>query len=185
MNGRWVTGPGEGLFAALAADHGELPLVAEDLGTITADVEALLATLGLPGMKVLQFAFGGDAGNPYLPHNHLPNSVVYSGTHDNDTTHGWARSLAPAAREHALRYLRCDAAGLAESVLDATLASVSRWAVLPMQDLLGLGDGHRMNVPGTASGNWGWRFAWDDVAEGRAARWRARNELYGRLVTGG
>lgn len=180
VNGRWVQGPGALLFERLAAALGALPLVAEDLGVITDDVVALREGLGLPGMHVLQFAFGGDAGNPYLPHNHRENAVVYTGTHDNDTTLAWAQGLDAGARGHAARYLRCAEDGLAPALADAALASVSRWAMLPMQDVLGLGVGHRMNIPGTVTGNWGWRFDWTQVEEGCAARWRERNALYGR-----
>ena len=170
VNGRWVSGPGEDLFDALGAALGPLPLVAEDLGTITPDVAELLARLGLPGMKVLHFAFGGDAENPYLPHNHEPNAVAYTGTHDNDTTVAWVAALDETARAHACRYLRC--------------APERLWAVLPMQDLLALGEGHRMNVPGTQAGNWCWRFDWDQVPADCAARWLERNRLYGRMAPG-
>ena len=179
-HGRWVEGPGAALFDTLLTALGRLPLVAEDLGIITPDVVELRERLGLPGMKVLQFAFGGDAANPYLPHNHQTNMVVYTGTHDNDTTHAWAATLDPAARDHASRYLHAREPELAESVIDAALASVSRWAMLPLQDVLGLGEGHRMNVPGTTQGNWRWRFERSALDAECASRWRARNELYGR-----
>ena len=180
VNGRWASGPGAALFERLTAEFGALPLVAEDLGLITEDVIALREVLGLPGMKVLQFAFGGDAGNPYLPHNHEPNSVVYTGTHDNDTTLAWANGVDDETRRHAARYLRCAVADVATALASAALASVSRWAMLPMQDVLHLGEGHRMNVPGTVQGNWRWRFRWSQIEPGTVAAWHEDNRLYGR-----
>ncbi len=181
INGRWVKSPGEALFAALARQLGRLPLVAEDLGLITEEVHALRERLGLPGMSILQFAFDGGADNPYLPHNHRPNSVVYTGTHDNDTTLSWFQGLAAPAQLRVVEYLGYAHEPMPWPLNRAALASVARLTVLPMQDLLALGRGHRMNTPGTASGNWGWRFEWEQIAPDLVPRLRRMNELYGRV----
>jgi 4-alpha-glucanotransferase len=191
--GEWVDCPGEALFGALRAALGPLPVIAEDLGTITPDVLALRRSLGFPGMTVLQFAWDGDAMNPYLPHNHARDTVVYTGTHDNDTTHGWWRSLDESAQRRVGDYLGFDP-GLgsdrhddafggepgARALVRAALASVADTAILPMQDILGPGAGGRMNTPGLATGCWEWRFDWADVGPvhaGALADWCRR---YGR-----
>ena len=165
--GRWMPGPGAALFDAIRAALGPLPVIAEDLGVITDDVVALRHRFALPGMRILQFAFGGDAGNAYLPHNHEPDSVVYTGTHDNDTTLGWWAGAAEPVRRHVRRYLgraADDAAGDVHVHLELirlALASVADTAIVPMQDVLGLDGAHRMNVPGTIGPhNWTWRFDW-------------------------
>lgn len=154
--GTWQRGPGLALFAALERHFGSLPLIAEDLGDIDAKVEKLRDTVGLPGMRILQFAFGGPSSHPFLPHNHVPHSVVYTGTHDNDTIVGWWRS-SPQVHDHARRYLGRPIDNVAYEMLRATLGSVADTAIVPMQDLLGLGSEARMNTPGVAAGNWGWR----------------------------
>ncbi len=184
VNGHWVAAPGDRLFATLRARYGELPFVAEDLGVITPEVTALREKYGLPGMRILQFAFDGGSDNPYLPHNHEGNSVVYTGTHDNDTTLGWFRSLGADARRHVLDYLGVeddeDDAGMPWALIRTALASVAVMSVVPMQDVLGLDGRHRMNVPGTEEGNWRWRFEWSQLPPGRA-RWLYRlAALYGR-----
>ncbi|MFN2308612.1 MAG: 4-alpha-glucanotransferase [Gammaproteobacteria bacterium] len=181
IDGRWVEAPGERLFRALQDSLADLPLVAEDLGIITPEVDALRQRFGLPGMKILQFAFGGDAGNPYLPHNHDRLSVVYTGTHDNDTTLGWYAHLAEDARGHLHAYLGHPAEALPWPLIRAALASVAVLAVVPWQDALALGSEHRMNTPGVAEGNWRWRFDWGQVPEGLAARLRGLVTLYGRV----
>jgi 4-alpha-glucanotransferase len=158
--GRWVKGPGRELFDALRSAIGELPVIAEDLGVITPPVEALRDSLGLPGMRVLQFAFGGDdPDNPHLPHNHVPHSVAYTGTHDNDTTVGWYASLRPRERRHVRRYLpdATEARRAAWPMIRETWKSVAALAIAPVQDVLALGSVARMNTPGTAAGNWRWR----------------------------
>ena len=181
VNGRWVPGPGQALFDALAAALGTLPLVAEDLGVITPDVDALRLANGLPGMKVLQFAFAADADDPYLPHNYEANCVVYTGTHDNDTTAGWYAAAPEAERDLVRRYLAKGDDNIAWELVRLAQASVASTAVAPLQDVLGLGSAARMNTPGTAAGNWSWRFAWEDVPYWLAPQLRELAELYGRV----
>jgi len=165
MEGRWVPGPGKALFDALGASLGELPIVAEDLGIITPDVTALREACGFPGMRVLQFAFGGDARNLYLPHHCTPASVIYTGTHDNDTTRGWWHAATPHERHFAASYLATDAVDIHWDMIRAACNSVAHTAVFPMQDVLGLDGTHRMNRPGSPVGNWAWRFQWAMVGE--------------------
>ncbi len=179
VNGRWVPGPGLALFSALRAQIGDLPIIAEDLGIITPEVEHLRDSLGLPGMKVLQFAFT-DPANPYLPHNHVPNSVVYTGTHDNDTSRGWWEHATDGERSLVRRYLDRELAEPSWDLIRVALSSVSALAVLPAQDVLCLGSEHRMNIPGTEHGNWEWRLPADALTPQIAARLRGMNELYGR-----
>ncbi|MFW6348906.1 MAG: 4-alpha-glucanotransferase [Thiohalospira sp.] len=180
LEGHWEPASGHAFLRAVARRFGDVPLVAEDLGVITADVEALRDDFGLPGMKILQFAFGGGADNPYLPHNHRTASVVYTGTHDNDTTTGWFQGLEPAVAEHVREYLGWPGEETPEALVRAALASVARLAIVPMQDLLGLSSEHRMNVPGTVEGNWTWRLERGWIPEGRAAELARLNALYGR-----
>lgn len=162
--GRWRPGPGRALFDAASAALGPLPIVAEDLGFITPDVHALREALGYPGMKVLQYAFGGDATHEYLPHNFEPRTAVYTGTHDTDTIVGWWRAASEPERRFAATYLACGDADLHWAAIRAAYESVAALAMVPMQDLLGLGSEHRMNTPGTLGPpNWGWRFDWDMV----------------------
>jgi 4-alpha-glucanotransferase len=164
LEGRWVAGPGQALFDALARDLGPLPIVAEDLGHITPDVHALREACGFPGMKVLHFAFGGDGRHEYLPHMHEPGCVVYTGTHDNDTTRGWWDAADARERHFAGTYLACEARDVHWAMIRAALNSVSHTAVFPFQDVLGLPGEHRMNTPGTMGApNWTWRFGWDQV----------------------
>jgi len=171
-DGTWVPVPGDELLAVLSAQFPELPLFAEDLGTITPEVTALREKFGLPGMLVLQFGFDGMADNPYLPANHTARSVVYTGTHDNDTTRGWYDSLDESARQ-LVRATIENADDMPDALLRAAYASPAQLAIMPMQDLLGLGAEARMNVPGTATGNWEWRFEWDEVPADFADRFCA------------
>jgi 4-alpha-glucanotransferase len=163
MEGRWVPGPGRALFDALAAALGVLPIVAEDLGIITPDVTALREACGFPGMRVLQFAFGGNARNEYLPHQCTPASVIYTGTHDNDTTRGWWHNATPHERHFVASYLATGADDIHWAMIRAACNSVARTAVFPLQDVLGLDGAHRMNMPGSPVGNWAWRFDWSMV----------------------
>lgn len=181
VSGRWRQAPGDELFRALRTEFGNLPLVAEDLGIITPEVEALRDAHGLPGMKVLHFAFGGQADNPYLPHNHVPNAVVYTGTHDNNTTLGWFQELDERTHAHLFDYLGGGPERMLELLVRTALASVARLAILPMQDVLELGGEDRMNQPGVAEGNWRWRFHWEQVRPPTASHYRHLLELYGRV----
>lgn len=181
VTGCWREAPGDELFQALRAEFGHLPLVAEDLGIITPAVDALREKHGLPGMKVLHFAFGGDAENLYLPHNHTVNSVVYTGTHDNNTTLGWLEELDEKTRSHIFSYLGSSAEQMPEALVRTAFASVAQLAVVPMQDILALGGADRMNQPGVAQGNWRWRFRWDQVRPDLAAHYRYLLTLYGRV----
>ncbi len=176
--GSWRPAEGAALLAHLQETLRPLPLVAEDLGVITPEVAALRDRFALPGMRILQFAFDGSADNPYLPHNHVPNSIVYTGTHDNDTTAGWYSALEPQARRHVDEYF---AGGQQpQALIRAALGSVARLAVVPLQDLIGLGSEARMNTPATTNGNWHWTFDWPQLGDDFVARWRQLNALYGR-----
>lgn len=181
INGRWMKAPGDALFSVLAERFDPLPVVAEDLGTITAEVTALRDKYALPGMRILHFAFGGGADNPYLPHNHTENSVVYTGTHDNDTTLGWWAGSGEALRHHVLEYLGQPSEPMPWPLIRAAYASVARLAVVPLQDVLELDGSHRMNTPGTTEGNWRWRFTWEMVAPDCAPRLYRLAEVYRRL----
>ena len=179
--GQWLPGPGLTLFKALERALGKpLPLVAEDLGVSDAALVELRESVGLPGMAVLQFAFGGEATNPFLPHLHLPHQVVYSGTHDNNTTIGWWQA-SPGVQDHVRRYFGIDGTDVAWDLIRAALASVAHTAIVPMQDVLALGSEARMNVPGVTEGNWNWRLRPDQMAPATAARLRDLAGLYGRL----
>ncbi|PAP74994.1 4-alpha-glucanotransferase [Rubrivirga marina] len=184
VDGRWVDGPRDALFEALADEVGRpLPIVAEDLGLITDEVRELMARFDLPGMAVLQFAFGGDPDNPYLPHHHRRHLVAYTGTHDNDTTAGWWASASPDEREFAGRYLGLDVSTeeVHRAALRSAWASVADLAVAPMQDVLGLGSEARMNTPGEGAGNWGWRMTDAQLAEAPSRWLRSLTATYGRL----
>ena len=180
IDGHWVKGPGESFFEVLKQVFGELPLVAEDLGVITPEVTALRKAFGLPGMKILQFAFDGSPDNPYLPHNHEELSVVYTGTHDNNTTLGWYRELSDEDRRRVRHYLGDSQEPMPALLMRAALASVARLAVIPLQDVLELDGAHRMNVPGVADNNWRWRFDWEQVRDPHKRRLQDWIGLYGR-----
>lgn len=184
IEGQWVKAPGEALFNALLDRFKELPLVAEDLGIITAEVDALREQFAMPGMKILQFAFGGDASNPYLPHQHTQDSVAYTGTHDNNTSLGWYQALDPGSKNHLHEYIGSSNEPMPWLLNRMALQSVAALAVLPMQDLLALDEAHRMNVPGTTEDNWRWRFNWDMLPADCAESLRHLNVLYGRLPEG-
>lgn len=184
VRGRWVPGPGQALFDALEATLGPLAIVAEDLGVITPDVDALRDANAFPGMKVLQFAFAGGPHDPYLPHSYPRNAVVYTGTHDNDTTRGWYRTAPEDERDHVRRYLATSSEDVTWSMIRAANASVAALCIVPLQDALDLGSEARMNVPGRAEGNWSWRFTWEQVPAWLAPELRAIAELYGRLEPG-
>jgi 4-alpha-glucanotransferase len=179
--GRWLPGPGDAFFDALHGVLGpELPIIAEDLGLITEQVRALRRRVGLPGMKVLHFAFDGDPDHEYLPHNYDSDFVVYLGTHDNDTTLGWFTSRDASQRDAILRYLGRDGHDIVWSLMQLAFLSVARTAIVTAQDLLKLGSEARMNTPGTSSGNWQWRYP-EGALHGGIAGWlRTLTETYGR-----
>jgi 4-alpha-glucanotransferase len=157
QHGRWVKGPGDDLFATLHCELGGLPLIAEDLGVITPEVEGLRTRWGLPGMRILQFAFGGAREDRFLPHRYDRNTVVYTGTHDNDTTLGWYRNLTSAEHAYYRRYVVETDAGPAWELIRLVWASVADVAIAPLQDILSLPGEARMNRPGQPRGNWRWR----------------------------
>ena len=193
--GQWVEAPGRELFTAIRKALGELPIIAEDLGVITPDVENLRDEFGFPGMRILQFAFSSDTKNIDLPHNYHQNVVVYSGTHDNDTTVGWFNSVAgegstrtaqqiECERKFCTKYLRAKGEEIEWEFIRAVFASVANTAIVPMQDVLGLGSEARMNLPNSTTGNWLWRFRSADLSEKSSARLRDLTDLYGRLREG-
>jgi 4-alpha-glucanotransferase len=186
VNGRWVPGPGMDLFRALRAELGDdLPLIAEDLGVITPDVELLRDDLELPGMAVLQFGFedleGGFGRSAFLPHNHRQRLAVYTGTHDNNTLRGWWADKSESIQRNAQRYLGSAGDEIEWDFIRAALSSVASISIFPMQDVLGLGSDACMNRPGTAEGNWVWRYRADMASEAIAARLLELSRLYGRL----
>jgi 4-alpha-glucanotransferase len=183
--GVWRPGPGAALFRALERELGGLPLVAEDLGEVGPDVEQLRDSLGLPGMKVLQFAFDGGDDNPFLPAHHVENSVVYTGTHDNDTTHGWWASLDAAQRERVHDVIGPSCGDIAWDLMRTAAASVARTAITPVQDALALGRESRFNTPGRPSGNWTWRLADGQLGAALAERLHTLASTHGRLPARG
>lgn len=181
-NGRWMPGPGSAVFEAIKNALGDVPIVAEDLGVITPEVRALRERLGFPGMKVLQFAFSGEHGeNEYLPHNYPRNCVVYTGTHDNDTTVGWFKKRGPEQRL-ALKYIGSDGKQINWDFIRLALMSVADMAIIPLQDVLGLGSEARMNRPARSRGNWAWRFTWDMLTDDIKNRLRELTTIYGRAL---
>ena len=178
--GQWRTAPGAEMLARARELLPRLELVAEDLGVITPAVNALRRRFGLPGMRVLQFGFDGDAANLHLPHAHSADCVVYTGTHDNDTTAGWYATLDARARDQVRRYLARADHEVLDAMLRAALSSVGVLAVLPMQDILQLGSSARLNRPGTTTGNWAWRLPGAALTPELAARYRDLNQLYDR-----
>ena len=199
VNGRWMRGPGDALFEAARAQLGTLPFIAEDLGSVTPKVRRLRDAHAMPGMRVLQFAFGGAADNEFLPHRYVRRCVAYSGTHDNDTSVGWYEDqgqpdgprkpeVAERERTHALRYLQGPRATVASDgihwlMLRSLFASVANTVIVPMQDLLGLGSEARMNTPGVTDGNWGWRLPRESLTDALAHDLHSLTELYGRMVS--
>jgi len=180
VNGKWVKAPGHELLRAIQAEFSNLCLVAEDLGIITDEVEALRDYFNLPGMRILQFAFDGNAQNPYLPMNYLHNCVAYTGTHDNDTTVGWFNALPDGEKHRVYDYLGWSGLPMPCALMYAALASVANLAVVPMQDVLRLGSADRMNTPGTTVGNWHWRFDWSQLNEDNVGRFAHFIRLLGR-----
>lgn len=180
INGRWEESPGRALFLALRSANGDLPIVAEDLGVITPQVEGLRNEFGFPGMKILQFAFDSGPGNPYLPHNYNTGFVVYTGTHDNATTRGWWESLDSAQRELIGVYLGNPRPEIPWELIRLAMASVARLCITPCQDLLGLDDVARFNRPGRITDNWSWRLGFGHLTADLAHRLFALTERYNR-----
>jgi 4-alpha-glucanotransferase len=180
VNGRWVQGPGRAVFEALADALGGLPIIAEDLGLISADVHALRDELGLPGMRVLQFAYDSDASNDHLPHNCPANCILYTGTHDNDTTRGWYAN-APAKTQHRFRsHTGSDGSSPAWTMIRLAMTSVADLAIVPLQDVLDLGSEGRLNLPGRAAGNWTWRYTEEALTPALAEALKALAVVSGR-----
>jgi 4-alpha-glucanotransferase len=180
IKGEWIPCPGNEFFEVLRSSFGDLPIIAEDLGVITPDVEELRDRFGLPGMKILQFAFDSSEANDYLPHNYLKNCVVYTGTHDNDTVVGWFDSATDDDRKYVADYLNSSDHEINWSFIRLAWASVANTAIVPMQDLLGLGTSARMNLPGTTQNNWQWRARAADFTPELAAKLAHLTLLYGR-----
>ncbi len=181
-SGHWEKGPGYGIFQAFKESMGKISVIAEDLGYLTPSVARLVKKTGYPGMKVLQFAFDSREAGNYLPHNYIKNCVVYTGTHDNDTTAGWYRSLKREDKDLARRYLHLGRGNdQSLSFVRAALASVADTAVIPIQDYLGLGSEARMNTPSVLGGNWVWRMRADACTDALAEKIRKMGELYGRV----
>lgn len=193
VNGKWVEVPGKDLFETLKVSLGELPVLAEDLGTITPDVHDLRDGLGFPGMRVLQFAFGGTSDNTHLPHNYVHNTVVYTGTHDNDTVVGWFKAQAGEGttlnaehieyeRRFCKKYLHSTGKDIHWDFIRAALASVADIAIIALQDLLGLESSARMNLPASEEGNWGWRFKSGALTGKLSSKLKEMTETYGRAA---
>ena len=189
-NGRWVPGPGAALFNAMTAAHGAMPIVAENLGLITPEVEALRTQFAYPGMAILQFAFD-DPASDFLPHRYVRELVVYTGTHDNDTTVGWwtatgagdsTRDPSDVGKERAFarNYLATEGHEMHWTMIRAAFASVANTALVPLQDVLGLGSDTRMNLPGRQAGNWTFRFTWEQLTTSLTARLGELARTYGR-----
>ncbi|MBN1352224.1 4-alpha-glucanotransferase [candidate division KSB1 bacterium] len=181
IKGRWVKGPGAELFNTIKRSLGKLPIIAEDLGVITPEVDALRDSVDFPGMRVLQFAFSSDASNRDLPHNYPDNCVVYTGTHDNDTTMGWFNgSCTKQERRHALQYIGVNGKPFNWALIQLAMSSVANLAIIPLQDVLGLGTDARMNFPSTLGGNWAWRYRKEMLNGDIGQQLRELTELYGR-----
>jgi 4-alpha-glucanotransferase len=185
VKGRWVPGPGQDFLRVVKEALGDLPIIAEDLGVITPDVVEMREAFDLPGMRIIQFAFHGDPSDPFLPHNHVQNCVVYTGTHDNDTSRGWYERVSAAERDFYHRYLGRDGRDVAWDFIRAAWSSVAVFALAPMQDFLDLGNEARMNYPGNPSGNWTWRLSGEELTESLGSRIKEYNELYERMNPSG
>ena len=180
IHGRWVKGPGADFFLSLEQALGKLPIIAEDLGTITPEVEALRERFGFPGMRILQYAFESDAQNQFLPHNYVRNCVAYTGTHDNDTIIGWFNSRTEQERQAVLDYFGTDGGDISWDCIRWLFASVADTVIVPLQDVLSLGPEARMNYPSRLGGNWSWRFLPEALTPEIRSRLRKLTEIYGR-----
>ncbi|MBU0561825.1 MAG: 4-alpha-glucanotransferase [Bacteroidetes bacterium] len=183
QNGEWIKAPGHELFATIKEKLGDVPILAEDLGVITKEVEKLRDAFKFPGMKILQFAFGEDMEEKFLPHNHIPNCVVYSGSHDNDTTRGFfekEKQNGSGIFEWAQNYMNFYDDNMCYAVIKTAYASVANIVVIPLQDMLNLGSEARMNFPGKLGGNWTWRFTWDQLTDDLADNYKQLTRMYER-----
>ena len=180
IKGEWIPCPGKDFFDVLRLEFGDLPIIAEDLGVITPDVEELRDGYSLPGMKILQFAFDSSEANDYIPHNYIKNCIVYTGTHDNDTVVGWFKNATIEDRKYVLDYLNTSDTEINWSFIRLAWSSVANTAIVPMQDLLGLGNSARMNLPGTTHNNWQWRAKASDFTDALTERIAHLTVLYGR-----
>jgi 4-alpha-glucanotransferase len=180
VDGKWEKGPGADIFLAIKEMLGTLPILAEDLGLITPDVHALRDKFGFPSMKILEFAFDSHEGSSYIPHLLEKNSVVYTGTHDNDTVVGWFKKASAEDKALFMEYANTDDKNVAWEFIRLAFASVSDTAIVPMQDLLSLDSDSRMNTPSIASGNWQWRFKWEQVTPEIKAKLKRFTEIYQR-----
>lgn len=178
--GQWVKGPNIPFFETMRNSLGELPIIAEDLGVITPEVEAMRDKFEFPGMKILQFAFGGERNSNFLPHNFGRNCVVYTGTHDNETTLGWYRNSSAYEKDHVRRYMASDGSDIGWDMIRLAYASVSDTAVIPLQDLMSLGNEARMNYPGRVGGWWTWRYTEEMLTDAISERIRELAELFSR-----
>lgn len=183
INGRWVKGPGEKFFSTIMKYLGDVPILAEDLGVITKEVVNLRDKFNFPGMKVLQFAFGTGMERRFLPHNFIPNCVVYTGTHDNDTTRSYFEKEKDNSNDiysHAQKYLNYYGDNIVFELIRIAYASVAKMVVITMQDILNLGSEARMNFPSKLGGNWSWRFSWDQVDNNLSNIYKELTKLYER-----
>lgn len=179
-NGQWVDVPGDELLNVLAESLNSLPFIAEDLGALTPQVEELRDRFDLPGMRILEYAFGGDPRDQYLPHNYVRNCVAYTGTHDNDTAVGWYRSTSKEQRGLCRRYLNANGREMHWTLIRGVMASIADTAIIPMQDLLGLDSSARMNTPAKKSGNWQWRLRESEPDDDVIEKLRELTHMYGR-----
>lgn len=182
INGKWIDAPGQDLFKTIKHFLGDVPIIAEDLGVITPDVEALRDGFQLPGMKILQFAFDSAEENDFLPHNYTHNCVVYTGTHDNETVKGWFTHAKPEDKHYALEYLHATVKTIHWDMIRAAWSSVADTALAPMQDFLGAGDTARMNLPGTTVNNWQWRMKGNELTAALAKKIADITVLYARAA---
>jgi 4-alpha-glucanotransferase len=184
VKGKWMLGPGIELFLHIKKNLGVLPIIAEDLGIITPPVKDLLKSTGFPGMRVLQFAFGDESQeyieSNYLPYNYTRNTVVYSGTHDNDTTKSWFEMSPPGLKNQVLEYTNSDGKDVVGDMIRLAWSSVAQMAIIPLQDLLRLGGESRMNLPGTVGDNWRWRFTWDQITKEMGEEISKMSKIYRR-----
>lgn len=181
VNGKWVKAPGKNLFKTIKKELGELPIIAEDLGVMTSTVEDLRDSFNFPGMKILQFAFNSDSANSFLPHNYVQNSVVYTGTHDNDTSLGWYHSAPDIEKHRAREYTRSDGSQIHWELIRLGMLSVADQAIFPLQDFMNLGSDHRTNTPGTVKSNWQWRYSNEMLKQVDRNKIRYLAELSNRL----